>query len=248
MKYLLTLCLALMALWATAQTAADTRVFEMRIYYAEPGKLDALVTRFQKHTRKLFKKHGMENIGYWLPLHNDDNRLIYILAYPDMAARDKAWQAFGEDPKWKKVKSKSEVNGKLVQKVESIFMNATDYSPLITPSTSGERVFELRIYTAAPEKLPNLNERFRTHTMKLFAKHGATNLAYWSTIEKEASVQPKLYYILAHPSEAGGAKMFEQFVNDPEWKRVKAESEKNGPIIDKIESVYMRALSFSPIK
>jgi hypothetical protein len=250
MKYFFALLLTLMALLAHAQApiAMDTRVFEMRIYYTEPGKLDDLIRRFQKHTRKLFIKHGMENIGYWVPVHNEQNRLIYVLAYPDMAARDKAWKAFGEDPVWKKVRTKSEKKGKIVSKVESIFMNATDYSPAIAASSDGKRVFELRIYTCPPNKLPDLNKRFREHTMKLFAKHGATNIVYWQTIEKDATVQPKLYYILSHPTEAGGAAMFQQFIKDPEWLKVKDESEKNGKIVEKIESIYMEALPFSLIK
>src|SRR5258708_10891338 len=73
----------------------DTRLFEMRIYYAAPGKLDALHARFRDHTLKLFEKHGMTNIGYWVPVDNTDNKLIYILAFPDREAREKAFKAFG---------------------------------------------------------------------------------------------------------------------------------------------------------
>ena len=247
MKNIIAFIFVLFATCATAQRTTDDRVFEMRIYYAAPEKLDALIERFQKHTRKLFKKHGMENIGYWVPTNNEKNELIYVLAYPNMAARDKAWKAFGDDPKWKKVKTKSEVNGKLVLKVESIFMNATDYSPPITGSKDGKRVFELRIYNATPDKLAPLNARFKNHTMALFAKHGATNIAYWNTIEPEKT-QAKLYYILAHKDEATAKKTFENFGNDPEWKRVSGESERNGPIVARIESIFMKPLSFSKIK
>lgn len=246
MQKVLTLIFSLLTLQAAAQNT-DSRVFEMRIYYAEPGKLDALVERFQQHTRKLFKKHGMENIGYWLPINNTENRLVYVLAYPNMEARETAWKAFGADPKWEKVRTKSELKGKLVNRVESIFMKATDYSPPIRASKKGDRVFELRTYTAAPGKLDSLHARFRNHTMALFAKHGAVNMPYWTTIEKD-NAQPKLIYFLAHPDEAGGKKMFENFVKDPEWIRVKTASERDGKIIEKIESVYMKALSFSKIK
>lgn len=246
MRKILALIFSLLALQSIAQNT-DSRVFEMRIYYAEPGKLDALVERFQQHTRKLFRKHGMENIGYWLPINNTENRLVYVLAYPNMEAREAAWKAFGADPKWKKVQTQSELKGKLVHRVESIFMKSTDYSPPISASKKGDRVFELRTYTATPGKLDSLHARFRNHTLALFAKHGATNIAYWTTIE-QGNTQPKLIYFLAHPDEVAGKKMFENFVKDPEWIRVKTASERNGKLPEKIESVYMKALSFSKIK
>ncbi|MCI0637694.1 MAG: NIPSNAP family protein [Gemmataceae bacterium] len=110
----------------------DTRVFEMRVYYAEPGKMDALHARFRNHTNKLFEKHGMTLIGYWSPIDakQAQEKLIYILAYPSEAAAKKSWKDFGSDPEWKKVKAETEKNGKLVTKAESVYMNPTDYSPI----------------------------------------------------------------------------------------------------------------------
>ena len=245
-KTLFFFLLSLLTLPVFAQKT-DTRVFEMRIYYAEPGKLDALIERFQKHTTKLFEKHGMENIGYWLPVDNEKNMLVYVLAYPDLNARETAWKAFSADPKWKKVQTKSERKGKIVQKIESVFMKATDFSPAILESPKRNRVFELRTYTAGPGKLADLLTRFREHTTALFVKHGMENIAYWTTEEKE-NTQPKLIYILAHPSAAEGKKAFDNFRRDPEWVNVKAASEKNGTLAEKVESVYMKALPFSKIK
>ncbi len=111
---------------------ADTRVFEMRIYYAAPGKMDALNARFRDNTNKLFKKHGMEIIGFWNPTDAKEAqvKLIYILAYPSKEAAEKSWKAFQADPDWKAAKDASEKDGKLVDKVESTYMNATDYSPI----------------------------------------------------------------------------------------------------------------------
>src|SRR5882762_4371713 len=88
--------------------AEDTRLFEMRTYYAAPGKLDDLNARFRNHTTKLFEKHGIENIGYWTPIENKDNKLVYILAYPSKEAHDQSWKAFGADPDWKRARSESE--------------------------------------------------------------------------------------------------------------------------------------------
>jgi NIPSNAP len=233
---------------AQSSTNTDTRVFELRTYYTEPGKLDALIKRFKKHTTKIFEQHGMQNIGYWLPIDNAKNQLIYVLSYPNMEAREAAWKAFAADPTWQKVQRRSERNGKIVNKVESVFMKATDFSPIVAASKQGNRVFELRIYTLMPDKLDAICTRFREHTMTLFAKHGATNLPYWTTIEKDATQQPKLIYFLAHASEAAGKETFKNFVNDPEWKKVQGESEKNGKIVEKIESIYMNALPFSEIR
>ncbi|MEY2793846.1 MAG: hypothetical protein RJA76_1838 [Bacteroidota bacterium] len=225
----------------------DTRYFEMRIYYCHPGRLDALLQRFRNHTTKIFEKHGMTNIGYWIPNKNDENALYYILSYPSQVARDSSWKQFGRDPEWKEVAKKSEESGKIVAKVTSIFMNATDFSPKIKKNIkSPDRTFEMRTYTASPEKIENVLARFRNHTTKLFEKHGMTNIAYFRTIEKEG--QSKLFYILAHQSEDAGKASFDAFRKDPDWIKVKEESEKNGKIVDKVESIYMSPTDFSLIK
>jgi len=111
---------------------AKGRVFEMRIYTAAPGKLDDLNARFRNHTNRLFEKHGMTVVGYWTPTDGEkaSNTLIYILAFPSREAAQKSWKAFQDDPEWKKARDESEQNGKLVAKVESVFMKPTDYSPV----------------------------------------------------------------------------------------------------------------------
>jgi hypothetical protein len=137
---LVSVCLA-MASFASRASAADakpaadagkTRVFEMRTYTAADGKLDALHARFRDHTNKLFAKHGIELVGYWVPTDGEKskNTLIYILAYPSREAATKAWKEFQADPDWQKAKGESEKDGKLVVKVESVYMSPTDYSPV----------------------------------------------------------------------------------------------------------------------
>ena len=108
------------------------RFFELRIYTAHEGKLEALHQRFREHTNRLFQKHGMELVGYWTPVDGDEakNTLIYVLAYESREARDRAWEAFKADPQWIKAYEASHKDGPLVLKVESKFMNATDYSPI----------------------------------------------------------------------------------------------------------------------
>jgi len=113
--------------------AKDSRCFELRTYHAAPGKFEAMNTRFRKHTCELFKKHGMELVGFWIPADKDkgaDSTLIYLLAHKSREEAKKSWAAFGNDPEWKKVKTESEADGKLVEKVEVVFMSATDYSPM----------------------------------------------------------------------------------------------------------------------
>jgi hypothetical protein len=118
----------------TQPTAGDTkpRLFEIRTYTTEPGKLDALHARFREHTTKLFEKHGMTNIGYWTPVDEPRSKdtLIYVLAHDNAEAAKKSWEGFRNDPDWVKVRTASEAAGPIVRKVESVFLNPTDYSPI----------------------------------------------------------------------------------------------------------------------
>lgn len=121
---------ALATLHAGAQS--KKRVFEIRTYTANEGKLSDLHARFRNHTLGLFEKHGMTNVGYWSPEDTplSQTTLIYIISHESRDAAKKNWDGFRKDPEWVKVQTESEVNGKLVAKVDSIFMDATDYSPM----------------------------------------------------------------------------------------------------------------------
>lgn len=112
--------------------AKPDRLFEMRTYVANDGKFEDLHKRFREHTNKLFVKHGMDLVGYWVPADGpeSENTLVYILAYPDLEAREKSWKAFQADPDWQAVYKKSHENGPLVKKVESKYLKPTDYSPI----------------------------------------------------------------------------------------------------------------------
>jgi hypothetical protein len=110
----------------------DGRVFELRTYTTNDGKLDELHKRFRDHTNKLFVKHGMDLIGYWTPADGPeaDNTLVYLLAFPSRDAREKSWQAFRDDPDWQAAYKASTAGGRLVKQVKSQFLNPTDYSPI----------------------------------------------------------------------------------------------------------------------
>lgn len=244
----LTLLFGLTALFAQAQNT-DSKYYELRIYYCNEGKLDALIQRFQNHTLALFEKHGFENIGYWLPVQNDKNALYYIIAAPSKEAHAKTWKDFLADPEWQAAAKKSEENGKILSGIESIILDvADDISPKVQSSVSNtDRIFELRTYYCFPGKLPNLITRFKDHTLKLFEKHGMTNLPYWTTVEKDGS-QGKLVYLLAHKSVDDAKASFKSFGSDPEWVKVRDASEAGGKIVEKVESVYLKALPFSKIR
>lgn len=116
----------------TANAAAANRVFELRTYTAEAGKLDALHARFRDHTMQIFKKHAMTSVVYFRPMDEplSKSTLIYMLSFPSREAAKKSWDDFRNDPEWQKVQKESEANGKLVAHVESVFAEPTEYSPM----------------------------------------------------------------------------------------------------------------------
>lgn len=138
MKHILLILTLLFAMTTIAKTPApspslrkDGKFYEMRTYHAASGKLEDLHKRFRDHTIALFKKHGMEIVGFYGPIDKEDGsetKLIYILGYPSREARDASWKAFQADPAWVKARTESEINGKLVDKVDAVYMNATDYA------------------------------------------------------------------------------------------------------------------------
>ncbi len=118
----------------SGSTSESNVVFELRVYQTLPGKLPDLLTRFREHTLKLFEKHGMKNIAYWIPMDEPkrNNTLVYILQHASREAAAASWKAFQEDPEWISVREKSEANGQIVEKVESTFMTLTDFSPRLS--------------------------------------------------------------------------------------------------------------------
>lgn len=239
------------ATFSAQATQAD--VFELRVYTTHPGKLDDLHARFRNHTIGLFKKHGMESVGYWVPTDKpkSENTLIYVLRHKSRDAARQSWRAFLNDPEWQKVYRASEADGPILAKrPESTFMVATDYSPTYkAPSRSdNQAVFELRIYRTNPGKLPLLDARFRDHTIALFNKHGLTSVAYWHPMDEPAS-KDTLIYILRHPSREKARQNWRAFASDPAWKRVARESQKDGKFLrERPESTYMKATDYSPMK
>src|SRR4051794_30641794 len=115
-----------------ASAFAQNKVYELRTYTCFDGKLEDLKKRFREHTIDIFKRHGMESIGYWVPQDPEKSKttLIYIISHTSREQATKNWADFRNDPEWKKVSSESEANGKIVQKVDSVYMEPTDFSKL----------------------------------------------------------------------------------------------------------------------
>ena len=117
---------------SVAHAQAAGKVYELRTYTAPEGKLGELEARFRNHTRRIFNNHHMKSVGYWVPQDApaSQNTLIYILEHPSREDAKANWAAFQKDPEWQKVAEESQRNGKIVAKVDSVFMTATDFSAI----------------------------------------------------------------------------------------------------------------------
>ena len=251
------LSLSLLCFWLASLTgvsAADSsRVYELRTYTATPGNLPAVLARFRNHTTKLFEKHGMVNVAYWVPADEKDGSattLIYLLEHKSREGAAASWKAFSADPEWQTVRKASEINGKIVAKAESVFLAATDFAGAMHAGNSqgANRVFELRTYTAAEGKLAGLDARFRDHTVALFKKHGITNLGYFHPTDADKGAANTLVYFLAYPNREAAAAAWKGFRDDADWNKAREASEKNGKLTTKVVGVYLNPTDFSKVK
>ncbi len=239
------------------QARSDIGLYELRTYTTAPGKMADLDARFRDHTISLFKTHGMTPIAFFHVYTPEgapaDNRLIYVMGYKDRAARDASWAAFAADPEWQKVYKASEANGAILTKApDSVFLNSTDYSPKLDLRSAGSlRHFELRTYTANPGKLENVHARFREHTTSIFSRLGMTNFIYWRPVADQPAMDNKMVYMLAYPTPAARTTMWQAFSADPEWVKVRTESEKNGALLVSqggVVSIQLTPTDYSPLK
>src|SRR5262245_8780719 len=117
--------------WLTHRMAAPgavqayaNRVYELRMYHVNPGRMQALVSRFRDQTRPIFDRHGISSVGYWVPQDSPakDNLFVYVVSHPSREAAAKNWKAFADDPQWQKVFKETEASGKMVDHIDSTFM------------------------------------------------------------------------------------------------------------------------------
>lgn len=236
---------------SAAKEKTDEPVYQLRIYTAAEGKLDALNERFREHTMKLFEKHGMENVGYWVATDEPKSQttLIYLLKHDSRAAADKSWAGFRNDPEWQQVAAESKArHGDLLQgKIDATYLVPTDYSGEITAPTK-DKLYELRVYKAAEGKLQALHARFRDHTDRIFAGHGMKSVGYFSPTEGTRAGDV-LIYILEYPDREAARASWRAFGADPQWQAARKASEINGPLLaERPESVYMHLTNYSPTK
>ncbi|MBI1246526.1 NIPSNAP family protein [bacterium] len=232
---------------STSNASAEERVFELRTYTTNDGKLENLHSRFRDHTKKIFENHGIQNHIYWVPVKGKgvDNTLVYIISHANREAAAENWQGFREDPEWKKVAAESEKDGKILAKrPDSVYLTPTDFSPQNFESTKEPRLFELRRYTTNEGRLPALLKRFRDGELKLFEKHGMTNVAYFIPDE----IPNTLIYVVAHKDADAMKAAWEGFRNDKEWQQLWEESTKDGKIVIKVDRQILQPVDYSPTK
>jgi hypothetical protein len=130
-------CIALLAttrsqLAAAPQPQPPQRLFMLRTYYPRQGQMEAVKKRFREHGVELFKKHGIEVIGFWTP-HDEkekENKLVYMIAWPSMDAAKAAWKSFGGDPDRKRIWAEYNKDGDIVDHWEAVYLDPIDFSPL----------------------------------------------------------------------------------------------------------------------
>ncbi|MFO1149885.1 MAG: NIPSNAP family protein [Alsobacter sp.] len=104
-------------------------IYEMRTYRCLPGRLPALLKRFQEHTLRIWDRHGIRQAGFWTyAVGPSNNELVYLLAWETMAEREQKWPAFASDPEWIAARSASEADGPIVENITNAFLQPTDFS------------------------------------------------------------------------------------------------------------------------
>ena len=250
-----TLLAALALLGATLTATAaekEPRLFELRVYTLNEGKLDTFAGLLRDTGSKLYVKHGMTPLGYFTPLANKDNQFYILLAHDNMAARKASWAALRADPEMAPIFDQLKAE-KVVAMAQETFLNETDYTTKVEVAAGkSERVFELRTYTTTPGNLAALDSRFRDHTRKLFETHGMTNLWYYHLTPESKAADSTMIYFLAHASDAARGKSFDDFRVDAAWNTAREASEKKagGSLTTKdgVQSVVLKATDFSPLR
>ncbi len=210
-------------------------LYEARTYHAIGGKIGPLIERISSRVVPIFKRHGIDAIGYWTEVIGEGNKLFYILRYADFADREARWSAFQSDPDLAGLRSEPV----LLDYMENRLLRLTAYSP--TPDTT-DPVVEIRIYDALPGKMAALNARFAEHTLGLFERHGIRSIGYWT---EEIGTSSRLFYMVGYPDVGARQRAWDAFLGDAEWQRVRGESEADGPLLRKVRSSILTRLPIS---
>jgi len=104
-------------------------IYELRVYRCLPGRLPALIKRFEQATLRLWEKHGIEQAGFWTTVIGESNNdLTYMIRWASMADRETRWKAFTTDPEWLAARDASEADGQILANVSSQFLAPTTFS------------------------------------------------------------------------------------------------------------------------
>ncbi len=215
-------------------------IYESRIYHTVPGKLPELHARISNHTMGYFKKHGIGIMGFWSDEIGAGNKLTSVLTFESLAAREEIWASLRADPDHQQARAEYEAEGPLVVKITNRLMQLTDYSP--EPHLSSE-VQEVRVYDAMPGKTTAMHQRFSNHTLNSFERAGIDSIAFWTEI---VGTSNRLVYMLGYSSLGDREKCWTAHLTNAEWRKARAESEKDGPLVRATHHTLIRPTPYSP--
>ena len=224
-------------------------VYELRIYKANQDRFEHLSTRFREYTDRIFAKHNMKALGYWVPTDGTTRQkrsIVYLLKHTSRYDAYANWTHFTNDREWQKVLDMPTFRGLLAEKPTSIFMTETEYSDsFVTSNDKADSVFELRFYKCNEGKLDALNARFRDSVISLYEKHKLADVGYWTPFVPPEN-QNTLIYMLQHESREQAAANWKALLNDPKWKPVARAFQENGGLLKRPpERILLRPLDIS---
>ena len=227
-------------------------VYELRIYSATEGRFGNLIERFREHTDRLFKKHGLQVVGYWTPTEGPSKkrrRFIYVLKHNSRYDAYLNWVSFSNDKEWERVLDQPKFQGLLALKPESLFMQASEFSGMIDDNkiTPGG-IYELRTYVANPGKLKSAEEKYTKNIVNLLQRHGIKDLFGWRAFDLPES-KNTFIRLLHHPSEKEAVLNWKSFINDNEQKNFPLNQEDKKPLLAfPPETIMLKSTDFSPLK
>jgi hypothetical protein len=231
-----------------------TVFYELRKYEVMPGKLPNLLDRFGSFVVKKWPAHGINLVGFWTPQFGGvNNQITYIWGWESLDQRMEILPAWQADPERARVFAETEKDGRLVRRVANLVMLPTAFCQIERgvaygpdASTRQPYLFELREYDAIPGKLAALVDRFGSFTTNCFAKYGFRQVGFWTP--RLGGHDHQLIYMLAWESHEERARCFAEFREDADRRRVFAQSEKDGPLVERVTNAMLEPASFSPIR
>jgi len=235
---------------------------ELRIYEAvTSARLRVFQRVFAERTLPLLTKHGVQVVAGWDTLVGPDTpRLLYLLAFEDLAERQACWDAFYADPEWPRIQEDAldGARGPLLARTRNEILRPTSYSPLqgglhelhalLPRASDGRHIFELRSYEVPQsDRLVPLHRRFAEHTIGFFRRAGMMPLAFWDVLIGER--MPRMSYLLAYPDMATRERAWDAFNADPDWIAVRTRTNRTeGPMVGRMSASLLCPTFWSPVQ